>query len=118
MTRLRRDESGGASVFACFALTGLVAVTALLLHLGGAVAARHRAQAAADLGALAAAYALVHGDEPACTAAGALVRRMRVEMNECRVEDWDVVVATAVPVGPVSFGLGPARALARAGPVD
>ncbi|RVW01004.1 Rv3654c family TadE-like protein [Rhodococcus spongiicola] len=116
MTKFLRDESGGATVFACFALTGLVAVTAVLLHLGGAVAARHRAQAAADLAALAAAQSLVGGEESACSTAALLAQRMQVEVSECRVEDWDVVVSTEVFMGPSPFVLGSATAVARAGP--
>ncbi|RVW00286.1 Rv3654c family TadE-like protein [Rhodococcus xishaensis] len=116
MTRFLRDESGSATVFACFALTGLVAVTAVLLHLGGAVAARHQAQAAADLAALAAAQSLVRGEEAACTTAALLGQRMQVEIKDCRVEDWDVVVSTEVLVGPSRFVLGSATAVARAGP--
>lgn len=118
MTERWRDESGGATVFACFALAGLVTVTAALLHLGGAVAARHRAQAAADLGALAAAHALADGDESACVAAAAIVRRMRAEVGECTVQGWDVVVSTEAPLGSVGFAFGPARAVARAGPAE
>jgi len=116
MTRFVRDESGGATVFACFALTGLVAVTAVLVQVGGAVAARHRAQGAADLAALAAAQALTGGDESACAAATSLARRMQAEVSECTVDGWDVVVSTAV-AGPMLVS-GPARAVARAGPVE
>jgi len=114
--RFVRDESGGATVFACFALTGLVAVTAVLIQVGGAVAARHRAQGAADLAALAAAQELTEGEQSACTAAASLARRMRVEVTECTVDGWDVVVSTETE-GPVTV-LGPARAIARAGPVE
>ncbi|QCQ93494.1 Rv3654c family TadE-like protein [Rhodococcus sp. SGAir0479] len=118
MSRGWRDESGGATVLACFALAGLVAVTAVLLHLGGAVAARHRAQAAADLGALAAAQALAEGSESACAAAESVARRMRVAVGECSVEGWDVVVSTEAPTGSKALQLGPARAVARAGPAE
>ncbi|WP_305093696.1 Rv3654c family TadE-like protein [Prescottella sp. R16] len=117
MRRFVRDESGGATVFACFALAGLVAVTAILLHLGGAVAARHRAQSAADLGALAAAHALADGAE-ACVAATSVVSRMRAQVSECVVEGWDVLVTAEAPAGVAAFGLGPARAIARAGPAE
>ncbi|WP_241665885.1 Rv3654c family TadE-like protein [Prescottella subtropica] len=112
-----RDDEGGATVFACFALAGLVAVTAILLHLGGAVAARHRAQSAADLGALAAAQALADG-EPACPVAMSVVSRMRAQVSGCVVDGWDVQVSTEVTPGGVPFGSGPARAVARAGPAE
>ncbi|MGF7123138.1 Rv3654c family TadE-like protein [Rhodococcus sp. TAF43] len=118
MTRLREDESGGATVFACFALAALVAVTAGLVHVGGAVAARHRAQAAADLAALAAASALSDGDESPCEAAVSIAVRMGATVPKCTVSGWDVVVGAEVRVGSVSFVVGPARAIARAGPAE
>ncbi|CAM3214279.1 flp pilus-assembly TadE/G-like family protein [Prescottella defluvii] len=118
MTGLREDESGGATVFACFALTALVVVTAGLVHVGGAVAARHRAQAVADLAALAAASALSGGDESSCIAATSIADRMGATVARCAVSGWDVVVEAQVRVGSVSFVAGPARAVARAGPAE
>ncbi|PTR21586.1 secretion/DNA translocation related TadE-like protein [Rhodococcus sp. OK519] len=117
-TRLLRDESGGATVLACFALAGLVVVTAAFAHLGGVVVNRHRAQSAADLSALAAAYALGSGDESACAAASTIARRMRVELADCSVDGWEVVVSTAAATSSGVFPIGPARAVARAGPVE
>ncbi|QBJ97018.1 pilus assembly protein TadE [Rhodococcus sp. ABRD24] len=118
MRRSLQDESGGATILACCALAVLVAVTTGLLHFGGAVSARHRAQSAADLSALAAASALSSGDESACGAAASIITRMGVELARCTVDGWDVVVEATVATGPVSLGTGPARARARAGPAD
>lgn len=115
---LARDESGGATVLACFALAALVVVTAALVHLGGAVVSRHRAQAAADLSALAAAYALDGGAESACAAASTIVSRMRVRLDDCVVDGWQVVVSTTASAGSGVLPVGPARAVARAGPVE
>ncbi len=78
-------------------------------YLGSAVIARHRAQAAADLAALAAAARLTEGVEAACGQATAIAHEMRVGLADCAIDGLDVVV---------TIHAGPARAAARAGPVD
>ncbi|MFV8319194.1 Rv3654c family TadE-like protein [Mycobacterium sp. 23] len=95
------------------AVAVLLFVTAAGVYLGSVVAARHRAQAAADLGALAGAAALPQGVSVACARATSVVRQMRVRDVECTVQDLDVVVSVEVAVPAV----GAARAAARAGPV-
>lgn len=86
--------------------------------MGEAVVARHRAQAAADLSALAGAQRALYGTAPACAQAIAVARRMGAVVTSCVVEDLDVVVSVDVPVVLGQFGMGPARAAARAGPVS
>jgi secretion/DNA translocation related TadE-like protein len=90
VTRHRRDDRGAALVGAAF-LVGLLAVVALL---GGAVAdliaARQRATAAADLGALAAAPAAQASETGACTAASWVVRQNGATLRTCAVVDGDV----------------------------
>ena len=76
--------------------------------------ARHRAQAAADLAALAAAARLAAGPETACAQANAVAREMRVRTTSCAVDDLDVVVTIEVRLAV--GGWGKARAAARAGP--
>jgi secretion/DNA translocation related TadE-like protein len=95
----------------------LLALTTAGVYIGSAVVARHRAQAAADLAALAAAVHLAGGVDTACAQAAALTDAMGATLTQCAVEDLDVVinVAAAVPLG--RFGFGPARATAKAGPV-
>lgn len=85
--------------------------------IGAAVVARHRAQTAADLAALAAAGRLPAGPEAACREARALAEAMRVTLADCTIDGLDVVVITSVRVG-VGGGWAdePARAAARAGP--
>lgn len=92
----------------------LLFITAAGAYLGSVVVARHRAQAAADLGALAGAAALPEGPAAACARATAVARGMRVRAAGCQVDELDVIVTAEVAV---SF-LGVARAAARAGPVD
>jgi secretion/DNA translocation related TadE-like protein len=95
----------------------LLAITIGGVYVGSAVIARHRAQAAADLAALAAAVHLADGTAAACSQAFALARAMSTAVTQCVVEELDVVVTveTSVPLGRI--GVGPARATARAGPV-
>ncbi|MCX5043171.1 pilus assembly protein TadG-related protein [Aldersonia sp. NBC_00410] len=109
-------ERGAATVFGSFAILGLLAVVLLLVHVGSVVAARHAAQSAADLAALAAAGALERGNGSACAAAQRIAAAQRARVSDCSVEQWDVVVAVVVPVALGSFGRRDARAVARAGP--
>ena len=92
----------------------LLWVTGAGAYLGSVVVARHRAQAAADLAALAAAARLPSGATAACARATAVAREMRVDHADCGVDGLDVVVTVQVAVG---FA-GAACAAARAGPVD
>lgn len=90
----------------------LLTVTGGSVSLGAAVVARHHAQAAADLAALAAAARVPAGADASCARAGAVARMMRADVAGCGVEDLDVVVT--IEVGAGSWGR--ARASARAGP--
>ena len=96
----------------------LLAITIGGVYVGSAVIARHRAQAAADLAAVAAAMRVGAGTGAACSRATALARAMNAAVTRCDVEDLDVVITVeaGVPLGRVA--VGPARATARAGPVD
>jgi secretion/DNA translocation related TadE-like protein len=96
----------------------LLALTIGGVAIGSAVFARHRAQAAADLAALGAAVHLADGTDQACTLAAALAKRMHTVLAQCAVEDLDVVVTVDASVAFGRMGLGPARATARAGPVE
>lgn len=96
----------------------VVAFAAGGAYLGAAVTARHRAQAAADLAALGAAGSVVSGPDEACRQATRVAVRMRSVIATCRLEGLDVVLEVSVPVRLGRWGVGPARAGARAGPVD
>jgi secretion/DNA translocation related TadE-like protein len=112
----RRDERGSATVVAAAMVVVLLSVTGGCACLGAAVVARHRAQSAADLAALAAAARVPAGAESACAQAGAVARAMRADPAGCAVDDLDVVVT--VEVGLAVGRWGTARAAARAGPAD
>ncbi|OLT35640.1 pilus assembly protein TadE [Rhodococcus sp. CUA-806] len=112
-----RGDDGGVTVLAACALAALLVVVIAVVHVGSAVSARHRAQSAADLSALAAAGALGRGVADACAAGGVIVERMRGVMSSCVVEDWDVVVEVTITLPLGQFGVRDAVAAARAGPV-
>ena len=90
----------------------LLTATGAGAYLGSVVVARHRAQAVADLAALAAAARLSSGAQTACASAAVVARRMRVDDIGCVVDGLDVIITARVPV---AFG-GAASAAARAGP--
>jgi secretion/DNA translocation related TadE-like protein len=96
----------------------LVSITVGGVALGSAVVGRHRAQAAADLAALAAAGRLADGADAACAHATAIAEAMDAAVTSCVVHDLDVVVAVDAAVELGRFAVGPARAQARAGPAD
>lgn len=87
----------------------LLAITVGGVYIGSVVIARHRAQAAADLAALAAAARLPAGPDAACGEASVIADAMGVGVADCRVDELDIVV---------TIQAGPARAAARAGPAE
>ncbi|OBY29842.1 helicase [Mycolicibacter kumamotonensis] len=82
--------------------------------LGAAVIARHRAQTAADLAALAGARLVPAGAETACAQARRLAARLGAGESDCAVDGLDLVMTVAVAIP--GWRIGPARATARAGP--
>ncbi|MCZ4083492.1 Rv3654c family TadE-like protein, partial [Streptomyces antarcticus] len=92
---MSRDR-GSATVWAALVTTVLCAVFGGVLLLGQAVVARHRAAAAADLAALAAAATWAHGPEGACAAALRVARAQDAALSSCRVLG-EVAEVTAHP---------------------
>jgi secretion/DNA translocation related TadE-like protein len=92
----------------------LLTITGGIACLGAAVVARHRAQAAADLAALAAAARLPAGAETACAQGDAVARAMHAGTAGCVIDDLDVVIT--IEVSTAGGRWGTARAVARAGP--
>jgi len=88
-----------------------VCAAALVFALAGAVAARHRAGAAADFAALAAAAHADGGATAACALARRVAADQRARLTRCQVADgFAVVEAESAAV------VGSASASARAGP--
>ncbi|WP_082895779.1 Rv3654c family TadE-like protein [Rhodococcoides corynebacterioides] len=103
---MSEGDRGSASVIGAFVVLSLVMVTATVMWVGAAVAARHRVQAAADLAALAGAAALVEGDAaPASAAARAVGDRMGAVLATCVAEGWDLGVRFRVTVRLGRFGV-------------
>lgn len=119
-TRLLRDEGGYATVAAAGAIAGIAALIVLVIYVGAATLARHRAQSAADLAALAAAADHVAALNDPCATARSLTveQRPRAEVFECTVVGEDVVVGVRVSVSLGALGIRAASARARAGPAD
>lgn len=111
------DDAGTATVLAAAAVGVLVLLLGLGLQVGAATIARHRAESAADLGALAGARAVVRGRDVACGRAEAVVAGNGARLVACSVEGWTVVVDTATSCGCVPSVSGDATGRARAGPV-
>ena len=95
----------------------MMALTVGGAAVGSAVVARHRAQATADLAALAAAGQLTAGPQAACAAAASLTSAMSATGADCSVEERDDVATAEVTVRLGRWGVHVARASARAGPV-
>jgi secretion/DNA translocation related TadE-like protein len=111
-----RDE-GSATVLAAAAVGVLVLLLGLGLQLGSAVLARHRAEAAADLAALAAAREVVMGVDIACDRGGEIAAAHGARTLSCTASGWSVTVVVAVPCGCVPSVSSDAVGRARAGPV-
>lgn len=97
-------------------MAAVLVVTVGAVHVGSAVVARHRAQAAADMAALAAATRMPAGPGAACEKASAVARAMSTTVTACDADSLDVVVTVDAPLASAAWGAGPARAVARAGP--
>ena len=112
----RERDRGAASIFVL--AVGLVVISAGMS--GTAVvavrAAKHQAQNAADLGALAGARHAVEGDAVACAMAGRLVAANGGRLAECALAGLEIVVRAEVVVTPVVGGTWSATKSARAGP--
>ncbi|MFJ7593090.1 Rv3654c family TadE-like protein [Streptomyces sp. NPDC097617] len=107
---MSRDR-GSATVWAALVATVLGAVFGGVLLLGQAVVARHRAAAAADLAALAAAATWAHGPERACGAALRVARAQGAELGGCLLRGEVAEVTARVAAGPFTPAIR-----ARAGP--
>lgn len=97
---------------------GIAAVAAILvigLQIAGAVIARHRVEAAADLAALAGSTRALFGD--ACERAGVVAAANGARVDECSLDGLDVRVVVSAPVSLGVFG-GTVSGRARAGPVN
>ena len=117
LARRRQSDLGSATVWVLATGMVLVLIAVTLAMAGAATLARHRAQAAADLAALAGAMRAWEGEPVACQRAADISARNGARLVECRLDGLDLVVA--VEVAPAQhIVVGVARGVARAGPVE
>lgn len=109
-------ERGAATVMAAAAVGVLVLLLGLGLQLGAATLARHRAETAADLAALAAAREAVRGEDLACARAGEVATANGAVLRSCRWSGWTVAVGTTAATRGVPSVIGDAEGRALAGP--
>ena len=113
----RRARDGGSAVVWVLGIGMVFVLIAVVMATAGAAAvARHRAQAAADLAALAGALRASEGAPTACQRAADVSAQNGARLIECRLDGLDVVVAVEVAPALLS-GVGAARGAARAGPI-
>ncbi|MFJ4922400.1 Rv3654c family TadE-like protein [Streptomyces sp. NPDC088725] len=104
-------DRGSATVWAALAATTMCVVFAAVLALGQAMAARHRAAAAADLAALAAADHTLLGEADACGRAVAVAEAQGAEVARCALRGDIADVTARARFGPYTPAIR-----ARAGP--
>lgn len=110
-------DRGSGTVAVLGALGVLLAMTVGALTVVSAVVASHRAQSAADLGALAAAAGLVRGESSAaaCAQGAAIAARNGGSLATCHAGP-DLSVELVVEVRATVARVGTAIARSRAGP--
>jgi secretion/DNA translocation related TadE-like protein len=114
---LRHDRgSGTVWVIALMAVIWLAAMVAM--SAGGVRAVRHRAHAAADLAALAAASHAMDGPVRACDLAANIARATRARLIGCVLRARIATVKVAVASRILGLGSVQIVAAARAGPVS
>ncbi|MDY5784955.1 Rv3654c family TadE-like protein [Corynebacterium sp.] len=106
MRRLR-DDDGYATVVSAGIIAAVVSLLLVVAALGTKVVDSHRARVAADLAAVAGAFALYAGSDP-CRAAEETAQANGGAVQECSERAPDVTVT-------VRFGRG--ESTARAGPL-
>ncbi|MFF0590782.1 Rv3654c family TadE-like protein [Streptomyces sp. NPDC003781] len=105
------SDRGSATVWSVVVIAVLCVVFGVVLALGQAVMARHRAAGGADLAALAAADHWAHGGTAACERASRVARAQRVRLVRCVITGQVSDVTAASGRGPFT-----AEVRARAGP--
>ncbi len=112
-----RKDRGAASIWLLAAGLLLIAMSAVGAAMGAATIARHQAQAAADLGALAGAARAAEGSVSACSRAAGIVAANGGRLVSCVLDGFELIVAVDVAVRPIRGIARTAHAAARAGPV-
>jgi secretion/DNA translocation related TadE-like protein len=111
------SDRGSASLWLLGVGLAVLLFAGAVAAAGSVLVAKHRAQAAADLGALAGAVRAGEGHSAACDRAGQIVAANGGRLVECRLDGLDVVIGVEIAAASLGRAVGPARAWARAGPV-
>jgi secretion/DNA translocation related TadE-like protein len=116
------SDDGSGSVLVLALGAALVVAMVGVASAGQVVAARHAAEAAADMSALAAASTVVlAGPGAACARATVVATAQATQLDECVVAPdltVRVVVVKSLPGALANLGLGPVQGRARAGPAE
>lgn len=113
----RRDDRGAATVLALALVALLVTVAVAAVGVAGIVVTHRRAQAAADLAALAGAQSLGRGKD-GCAVAARVARANGGRLDSCQPAGMEVTVEVSV-AGPRLLGAAPRmHGRARAGPTS
>ncbi|MET8474352.1 Rv3654c family TadE-like protein [Streptomyces sp. NPDC006422] len=107
----RRGDRGSATVWVAMALAAVGLVFGSVLAMARAVEAKHRAGAAADLAALAAADHWTEGPEPACAWATRVARAQGAVAVRCALHGETAMVTATSGSAPLQASVS-----ARAGP--
>lgn len=112
-------ERGSGTVLVVGGMGVVALLTAAGLHLGGAATAAHRARAAADLAALAAASVVQSGMGDPCAVAEGVARRNGARLAACEEKGGERVMVRVSTAVTLSWPGVPkvATASAMAGPV-
>lgn len=118
MGRRSPDERGSATVVMLGVIVSVLMLTISGLLLASAVLASHRARAAADLAALAAAGALMRGEASlaACQSAADVAALNHGRVQQCLASGTEVRLSVTVPTGVQGVGVATARSRAGPGP--
>lgn len=112
-----RGEAGFATVLGALAICAIVALVIALTEIVGAISTRHRAESAADLGALAGAAWVLTDPDYGCAQARRVVAENGGTLTSCAADGVDILVRVTIPIRSNLLPGRSARAAARAGPL-
>ena len=110
-------ERGSATIWTIALMTAVWAVAMVVVQVGVARVARHRAQSAADLGALGAARVALAVPDEACHRAEVITVANGAALRSCSLSGGVAEVAVTVRFVVPLLGSAMATASASAGPV-
>jgi secretion/DNA translocation related TadE-like protein len=106
----RDPAEGSASLLVAIWVVVLTSVAAVGFVLSSALAVRAKAQAAADLGALAGATAVLEDETYACARAGSIVAANGARLVRCAIAGASMRIEVSVPAPAAVEWLIPTRA--------